>query len=143
MSTLVPIISASAPHIGAGQGNSWIAIQNDQNRVLYAQAVYSIDNKRYDTVSSSNILTTNGLILSANPARKVLFCRNLIDEVSTPSSTLYLKFGAGASTVSFNIPLKSTTDGLGESFYDVQPYTGPVSIFCSALNRKYILWEGY
>lgn len=143
MSTLVPIISASAPHIGAGQSNSWIAIQNDQNRVLYAQTVYSIDNKRYNNVSSSNILTTNGIVLSANPARKVLFCRNLIDEASSPSSTLYIKFGIGASTVSFNIPLKSTTDGLGESFFDVQPYAGPVSVFCSALNRKFMVWEGY
>jgi hypothetical protein len=142
MPQLVPILSSSPIHSSLGENFSWITIQNNE-RQLYAQAVYTINHSNnYDTVNTHTVGTTNGTVLSANPYRKALYCRNLTPTLSS-SGALYVKFGAGASDTSFNVILKCASDGFGESFFDEQVYQGEVSIYCQDSNRKYLVWEGY
>jgi hypothetical protein len=135
MAQLNPILSASPLFASVGDAFSWITVKNDINRELYAQAVYNVNNgNNYDKVSEPILDGRLGLVLSANPFRKALYCRNFGEQV------LYLKLGEGASDSSFHIALKGSDDGFGEMFFDEQVYMGEVSIY--GLSADYILWEG-
>jgi hypothetical protein len=136
MANLVPILSSSPLWPSVGDAFSWITIQNDVPRELYAQAVYTVNHgNNYDNVDNHTVRTTNGQVLSANSIRKALYCRNL------SNVPLYIKFGLSASSTSFNVLLKGNTDGIGEAFFDDQVYHGEVSVYSTTPN--YMLWEGF
>lgn len=142
MSLLRPILSSSPIHSSIGENFSWITVENNIPRQFYAQAVYTLNHaNNYDTVNNHEVGTTNGTILSANPYRKALFCRNMTQTLDS-NGILYVKFGPGASATSFNVILKPANDGFGESFFDEQVYQGLVSVYTENTNRKYMLWEG-
>ena len=42
--TLIPVVSANPVNANVGWNNSWIAVNNDQNRALFAQATYVVNN---------------------------------------------------------------------------------------------------
>lgn len=143
MALLRPVLSSSPIHSSMGENFSWITIENNVPRPLFAQAVYTLNHgNNYDDVNNHTIGTVNGLILSANPYRKALYCRNLTLSLSS-AGILYVKFGLNASATSFNVILKPALDGFGESFFDEQVYHGIVSVYCEDANRKYMLWEGF
>jgi hypothetical protein len=136
MSNLYPILSSSPLWPSVGDAFSWITIQNDIPRELYAQAVYTVNHgNNYDNVNNHSIQTTLGQVLTANSIRKALYCRNLSEE------HLYIKFGLGASDTSFNVLLRGDADLVGESFFDEQVYHGDVSVYSA--DPRYILWEGF
>lgn len=152
MSYLLPILSSSPIHSSVGENFSWITIKNDVPRELYAQAVYSINHANsYSNVNNYSIKTDVGTVLSANPIRKSLYCRNM----ALSGDPLYVKYGDGASETSFSVVLKASfdyltdgegnplgyTDGCGEILSDEQVYQGVVSV--SGVNARYMLWEGY
>lgn len=136
MANLIPILSSSPLWPSVGDAFSWITIKNDIPRELYAQAVYTVNHgNNYDTISNSSIQTLTGQVLSANPVRKALYCRNL------STAHLFIKFGLSASASSFNVILRGNTDAVGEAFFDEQVYQGDVSIYST--EPCYMLWEGY
>jgi hypothetical protein len=139
MANLHPILSSSPIWASTGENFSWITIENDIPRQLYAQAVYNVNNgNNYDKTNPAEptVSSTIGTVLSANPVRKALFCRNLSD-----ANELYIKMGPNASNTSFHVVLKHSDDGLGEMFFDEQVYMGLVSVY--GVDPNYILWEGY
>jgi len=136
MANLYPILSSSPLWPSVGDAFSWITIQNDVPRELYAQAVYTVNHgNNYDNINTSTVQTVTGQVLSANSIRKALYCRNLSTE------NLYIKFGLSASPTSFNVLLKGADDEIGESFFDEQVYHGDVSVY--SLSANYMLWEGF
>jgi hypothetical protein len=136
MPNLIPVLSSSPLWPSVGDAFSWITIQNDVPRELYAQAVYTVNHgNNYDNVSNNTVQTITGQVLSANSVRKALYCRNL------STDHLYIKFGLSASPTSFNVLLKGNTDGIGEAFFDEQVYHGVVSVYST--NANYMLWEGF
>jgi len=139
MAQLNPILSASPLFASVGDAFSWIVVQNNADRQLYAQAVYNVNNgNNYDKTNPVDPTpsSTIGTILTANPFRKALFCRNLSDE-----NELYIKMGPNASDTSYHVVLKHADDGLGEMFFDEQVYMGLVSVY--GVGANYIMWEGY
>lgn len=137
MSLLHPNLSASPLFASVGDAFAWITVGNEYNRELYAQAVYNVNNgSNYSYTSDATPIDTIGLILSANPVRRALYCRNF------GTDPLFVKFGLSASDSSFHIVLKGSDDGLGESFFDEQVFLGPVSVY-SVNTPSYIMWEGY
>ena len=74
----------------------------------------------------TGIVTAAGTILSENLNRRGLIIQNL------GTDELFVKFGASASTSSFDVVLKAGTandDGLGGTLsYDVLSYTGIISV---------------
>jgi hypothetical protein len=42
--TLIPVVSSNPVNANVGWNNSWIAVNNDQNRALFAQATYVVNN---------------------------------------------------------------------------------------------------
>lgn len=137
MALLHPNLSASPLFASVGDAFAWITVGNEYNRELYAQAVYNVNNgSNYTYVSDSEPRDTLGLIISANPVRRALYCRNF------GTDPLFIKFGAGASDSSFHIILKGSDDGIGESFFDEQVFLGDVSVYY-ATTGLYIMWEGY
>lgn len=137
MSKLNPILSASPVWASIGDAFSWITVENDIKRELYAQAVYNVNNgNNYSEASDGTVSNTLGTILSANPVRKALYCRNL-----STNSELFIKLGEGASDSSFHIILKHSDDGVGELFFDEQVYKGAVSVYSE--DPVYLMWEGY
>jgi hypothetical protein len=136
MANLYPNLSASPLWASVGDAFSWITINNDIPRELYAQAVYTVNHgNNYDVVSNSDLITTNGQILSTNSIRKALYCRNC------SADTLFVKFGLGASNTSWNVVLKGDSEGFGEYFFDEQVYHGEVSVYSDTPN--FMMWEGY
>ena len=89
------------------------------------------------TVSNSTSSGANGTALSANANRLSWFVQN------TSTGALYVKFGASASAVSYNMVLKGqATSGSfdGASFTDDGArWRGIVSVFSTA--PSYITWE--
>jgi len=138
MAQLNPILSASPLFASVGDAFSWITVQNSINRELYAQAVYNVNNgNNYDRTNPEEptVSSTLGTILSANPFRKALFCRNFSQE------PLFIKMGPNASDSSFHVVLKGSDDGLGEMFFDEQVYMGLVSVY--GVDASYMMWEGF
>jgi hypothetical protein len=136
MANLYPVLSSSPLWPSVGDAFSWITIQNDIPRELYAQAVYTVNHgNNYDNVNNHSISTTIGHVLTANSIRKALYCRNM------SNATLYIKFGLGASDTSFNVVLLGDSSLIGESFFDEQVYHGDVSVFSTT--PRYMLWEGF
>ena len=74
----------------------------------------------------TGIVTSAGTLLAENLNRSGLIIQNL------GTNPIFVKFGASASTTSFDIILKAglvADDGLGGSFsYDVLSYTGIISV---------------
>ena len=55
MASLTPIVSANPPlNPSVGWNNSWITIENDQDRSLYAQTVY-VANKQYNSGDGNSV----------------------------------------------------------------------------------------
>jgi hypothetical protein len=136
MANLIPNLSASPLWASVGDAFSWITVDNDIPRQLYAQAVYTVNHgNNYDNVSNHQLSSTNGVVLSANSIRKALYCRNC------SLDTLFIKFGEGASDSSWNVVLKGDAEGFGESFFDEQVYHGIVSVYCDT--PSYMMWEGF
>jgi hypothetical protein len=50
--TLIPVVSTNPVNANVGFNNSWIAVNNDQNRALFAQATYVVNNNE-----TNNLLT--------------------------------------------------------------------------------------
>lgn len=137
MANLYPILSSSPLWASVGDSFSWITVENDIPRELYAQAVYNVNNgNNYTNISEAEIKDTAGLVLSANLIRKALYCRNYSHE------PLFIKFGLSASDSSFHFVLKGSDDGFGESFTDDSVYQGPVSVYF-ATSGMYSIWEGF
>ena len=138
MAQLNPVLSASPLFASVGDAFSWITVQNNTNRELYAQAVYNVNNgNNYDLTNPEEptISTIIGTVLSANPFRKALFCRNFSE------APLFIKMGSNASDSSFHVILKGSDDGFGEMFFDEQVYMGVVSVYSD--DPSYMIWEGY
>jgi hypothetical protein len=137
MVNLYPNLCASPVWPSIGDAFSWITIDNDIPRQLYAQAVYNVNNgNNYTKISDGSLKSNIGTVLSANSIRKALYCRNY----STVS--LFVKFGLNASDSDFHIVLKGSDDGFGESFTDNSVYQGVVSVYHDN-TASYTLWEGY
>jgi hypothetical protein len=138
MSILLPVLSSSPPYGDIGYHYSWVGIENDQNRPMYAQASYNINNgNNYLNISNSTIGTSNGTVLLKNLVRKALYIRNMSTEI------LYIKYGEGASDTSFNVTLRGdpNEEGLGDVMFDDQVYQGIVSVYST--DPKYMIWEGW
>ena len=136
MANLYPNLCASPVWPSIGDTFSWITVDNDIPRQLYAQAVYTVNHgNNYDNVNNSDLLSTNGQILSTNSIRKALYCRNC------STDTLFIKFGLGASATSWNVVLKGDPEGFGENFFDEQVYHGNVSVYCDT--PLFMMWEGF
>lgn len=145
MANLIPNLSASPLWASVGDAFSWITIENDVPRQLYAQAVYNVNNgNNYTKVSDGGIKTTIGHILTANPIRKALYIRNhSID-------TMFIKYGLGCTDTNFNIVLRGTDPDIetdeffGETFTDVSVYQGDVSVYYVDPDvARYSMWEGF
>lgn len=88
------------------------------------------------TISNSTISGSNGTVLAANANRLELFVQNLA------TGALFVKYGADASSSSFNFVLaanSASNAGDGGSLSD-QAYTGVVSV-SGAVGPSYISWE--
>lgn len=74
----------------------------------------------------SGILTSAGTALAANDNRRTVIVQNL------GTNALFVKFGTGASTTSFDVILKGGSvadDGLGGTLsFDVLSYTGIITV---------------
>lgn len=137
MALLHPILSSSTLYASIGDAFSWITVNNEYNRQLYAQAVYNVNNgSNYSYISDAEVTDKLGLILSANPVRRALYCRNF------GTDPLFIKFGLSASSSSFHLVLKGSDDGFGDSFFDEQVFLGNVSVYYET-SASYIMWEGY
>jgi len=102
-----------------------------------AQELLTLD----DITSKGSIISnftssgTNGVILNGNTNREELFVQNLA------TGALYVKYGASASSNSFNFVLAAATAsgaGDGGSLSDLN-YSGIVSV--SGSSPSYICWE--
>src|SRR5260221_412068 len=85
---------------------------NDLTVVTITGGYVSTSSPIASSVSNSNVSGSNGTILLANALRKSFFIQNL----GTGNNVLYVKYGAGASSSTFNMVLKPGTvndDGLG------------------------------
>lgn len=51
--TLTPIVSSSPPNPSVGESYSWIKVDNDQNRTLYSQSVFVV-NDSYNAILETN-----------------------------------------------------------------------------------------
>lgn len=92
--------------------------------------------EKSSTISNSAPGSSNGTVLNSNADRKELYIQNLATGV------LYVKYGADASSSSFNFVLAANTAtnaGDGGSLSD-QAYTGIVSV-SGAVGPSYISWE--
>jgi hypothetical protein len=137
MANLYPILSSSPIWSSVGENFSWITIDNDIPRPLYAQAVYNVNNgNNYYRISQSSPRNDIGQVLSANLIRKALYCRNYSQE------PLFVKFGLSASDTDFHVVLKGSDDGFGESFTDNSVYQGDVSVYYT-VSGLYSIWEGF
>ena len=139
---LIPNLSASPLFATVGDAFSWITVENDIPRQLYAQAVYNVNNgNNYTRVSNGGEKTTLGHILTANLTRKSLYIRN------HSSDPMFIKFGLGCTNSDFHILLRGTediTDPFGETFTDVSVYQGDVSVFYETAGKAiYSMWEGF
>jgi hypothetical protein len=142
MANLIPNLSASPLWASVGDAFSWITVDNDIPRQLYAQAVYNVNNgNNYTKVSDGGAKNTLGHILTANLIRKSLYIRN------HSSDSMFIKFGLGCTDSDFHIVLKGTdsiTDTFGETFTDVSVYQGDVSVFyVDSGAALYSMWEGF
>lgn len=137
MANLYPILSSSPLWASVGDAFSWITVENDIPRELYAQAVYNVNNaNNYNRISEGGIKTDIGVILSANLIRKAIYCRNY------SADPLFIKFGLSASDSDFHVVLRGDPDGFGESFTDNSVYQGAVSVYY-ATTASYSMWEGF
>lgn len=77
--------------------------------------------------SRSGVITSAGTLLAANTSRTGLIIQNL-----NGTDVLYVKFGSGAASNSFDLILKAgnaADDGNGGVFsYDVLAYTGIITV---------------
>ena len=142
MANLIPNLSASPLWASVGDAFSWITVDNDIPRQLYAQAVYNVNNgNNYTRVSDGGDKTTVGHVLSANLIRKSLYIRN-----HSPDA-MFVKFGLGCTNSDFHLLLKGTDDPndyFGETFTDVSVYQGDVSVFYdNSAVAHYSIWEGF
>ena len=141
MANLIPNLSASPLWASVGDAFSWITVDNDIPRQLYAQAVYNVNNgNNYTQVSDGGAKNTVGHILSANLIRKSLYIRNHSEDI------MYIKFGLGCTDSNFHIMLRGADAGefFGETFTDVSVYQGDVSVFyVDSGAALYSMWEGF
>lgn len=88
-------------------------------------------------VYNSTASGANGIILSNNTNRISFFVQNL-----SAGSQLFLKFGTGASSASFNVVLQpdSFTDSGKGGTYTNDFWKGDVSV-SGAISPRYISWE--
>lgn len=82
MDSLVPILSATPPNANEGFNNSWVGVNNEINRKLYAQVVYSINSSdtnytNTQTPKMLNVHKQSTCILNVNTERKLLFIQNI------------------------------------------------------------------
>jgi hypothetical protein len=87
-------------------------------------------------ISNFTASGSNGLILNANSSRRELRIQNL------DTGVLYVKYGSGANSSSFNFILSKNTSvnaGDGGTLND-QGYFGPVSV-SGLVTPRYISWE--
>lgn len=141
MANLIPNLSASPLWASVGDAFSWITVDNDIPRQLYAQAVYNVNNgNNYTQVSNGGAKNTVGHILSANLIRKSLYIRNHSEDI------MFIKFGLGCTDSNFHVVLRGADPGeyFGETFTDVSVYQGDVSVFyVNSLSALYSMWEGF
>ena len=93
-----------------------------------------------DVVASrSGIITSAGTLLAVNTERRGLIIQNL-----NGTDPLFVKFGSGASTSSFDIILKAGSandDGLGGTIsYDVLSYRGIITIAGTSIRCTATEW---
>ena len=144
MANLIPNLTASPLWPSAGEAFSWITVDNDVSRQLYAQAVYNVNHgNNYTRVSDGGAKTAVGHVLNANPIRKSLYIRN------HSTDTMFIRYGLGCTDSNFHIVLRGTdpddpNDYFGETFTDISVYQGDVSIFYADSGAAlYSIWEGF
>ena len=158
MATLTPRLTTTpgeplSYNVGIAETFSWVPIDNDAGRPLFARATYltnasdmsislsaaelnvQLQEKSAATSSLAGPLTATGTVLAANAARKNLFIQNV---GTTP---LYVALGSDASSTNFAIVLGAgtvRTDGMGAA-YESSIWTGLVSV--SGTHPLYTVWE--
>lgn len=108
----------------------------DSKTDSYKALDLSILDKGGSTISNSTPSGAFGTVLEANLNREELYIQNLY------TSPLYVKYGAGANSASFNFilaPNNTTNNGDGGSLSDLN-YTGVVSV-SGVSSGLYIVWE--
>lgn len=91
---------------------------------------------QYSTVSTSTPVTSDGTVFTLAAGEKG-FIQNLDD------AAVYVKYGEGASSTSFNFVLSAGTaanDGNGASV-SVDDYIGPVSIAAATGSPRVAAWK--
>jgi hypothetical protein len=88
--------------------------------------------------TTSSVLITNGTIFESNPSRRYWFIQNV------GTVPIFIKFGTGASSTSFNSIIHggtSDSDGTGGSASSDNPiaYTGDISVYST--NLKIVAYE--
>lgn len=112
-----------------------ISLVYDSNTDSYKALDIDTLSNAGSTISNHSPATSFGTILNANTNREELYVQNLSTEM------LYVKYGANASTGSFNFVLAGNSKhhgGDGGSLSDLN-YTGIVSVTGTSL--QYIAWE--
>jgi len=105
-----------------------------------AQEAITVDDltSKGSTMSNFTVSGSNGTVLTPNSDREELYVQNLA------TGTLFVKYGVGAHSSSFNFVLAGNTAanaGDGGSISDLN-YTGLVSVSgANALTPNYIAWE--
>jgi hypothetical protein len=82
MDSLIPVLSATPPNANEGFNHSWVGVNNEINRKLYAQVVYSINSSdtnynNTQTPKMLNIHKESTCILKEDTSRKLLFIQNI------------------------------------------------------------------
>ena len=159
MATLTPRLTTTpggpspSYSVGIAETFSWVPIDNDAGRPLFARATYitnasdlsislsaaelnvQTQEKSAATSSQTGPLTASGTALGANAARKNFFIQNV---GTTP---LYVALGSAASSSNFAVILgagMSAGDGTGAA-YESNLWTGLVSV--SGTHPLYTVWE--
>lgn len=105
-----------------------------------AQEILTADDltSKGSTISNFAVSGANGTVLLANADREELYIQNLA------TGALYVKYGAGAHSSSYNFVLAANTAanaGDGGSLSDLN-YSGVVSVSgANSLAPSYIVWE--
>lgn len=90
--TLNNLLSSSSYNSNVGYNNSWIEVQNDADRPLYAQASYITNNKVIDWGVASVATNTSTYV------RLPSFAANTVTFINTTGVTIYMGKWNGASS---------------------------------------------
>lgn len=126
--------NSSAPTLTNGQVDN-LQLTADGSLKVSTTTTAVVEAAKTSTISNYTIGTAAGTAVASNAARKDFFVQNL------GTNPLFVKFGATASTSSFNVILAAATaqdNGSGGST-SWDGYTGEVSV--AGTSPRFIAWE--